>query len=308
MNVENRLKLFGIERAKILGFGRSHLRSVELARRLLADVEKKVRKSKRDFSSLQGLNCWIWQTTAHRCDELLRREHFQFRVFDEGAVEFLDQGFIKRPGVNIEGQIELVREVVLALPEKARVVLQLHYQHNQSCLSIAKHICETVDEVYQLWQHSMIFLWEATHATEQDGFQEKEDESFWTLALHYLDGTASEKFVADLNSEIHLSKSRTKEYNDLRMVDGIMIEYGTSGEWPVSALVDPIALSNSTATKEAIPALVKKVSPEPSPQPRIYFTRIDPKVPEQGKAMFHKQRVPNLSLRLRKLPNQMLLK
>ena len=264
MNVENRLKLFEIERAKILGFGRSHLRSVELSRRLLTDVEKKVSKSKRDFSSLQAFHFWIWETTAQRCDELLRREHFQFRVFDEGAVEFLDQSFVKRPGGNIEEQIEQAREVVVCLPEKARVVLQLHYQHGQSCLNIAKQIRETVDEVYQLWQHSMIFLWEATHTTEQDGFQEKEDEEFWTLALHYLDGTASEKFVADLNSEIHLSKSRTKEYNDLRLVDGVMIEYGTSGFWPESELVDSkIATKKYTSNVESLspkglPALVKK--------------------------------------------------
>ncbi|MDF1812650.1 MAG: hypothetical protein P1V20_10555 [Verrucomicrobiales bacterium] len=240
MNIENRLKLFQTEKTKILGFGRSHLRSVDLARRLEADVEKKIRKAKKEFTSKQVFLFFLWDTVKERGDELLRREHFQFRVFDEGTVEFLDQNFIKRPGNGFATRYEDVAREMTLLPEKVRAVLQLHYQSGMSCKTIAKKIGIPVEEVYQLWQHSLIYLWETLQNGENEGFQEPEDEAFWTLALKYLDGTASEKFVAQLNSEIHVSKTRTRQYNDLRMIDGIMIGFGELDIWPECELANDI--------------------------------------------------------------------
>lgn len=232
MNIENRLKLLNAEKAKVLGFGRSHLRDVELARKLAGDVEKKVRKEKRDFATLQSFQLWLWETTKTRCDELKKRDHFQFRVFDEGTVEFLDQSLKKRLSESIDEQLDAVREILVMMPEKARSFLSRHYRQGQSCEQIAGDIGISVDEVYRIWQHSMIFLWETSHQEEVHGILAPEDEAFWTQALHYLDGSASEKFVAELNSEIHINRTRTKQYNDLRIIDGIMIEMGQNEQWP----------------------------------------------------------------------------
>lgn len=232
MNIENRLKLFNAEKAKILGFGRSHLRDVDSARKLAGDVEKKVRKEKKDFAAAQSFQFWLWETVKARCDELKKRDQFQFRVFDEGTIEFLDQNLIKRPSESIGEQLDAVREMLGMMPEKARSFLFSHYRRGRSCDQIASEIGIPMDEVYRIWQHSMIFLWETSHQEEVHGILGPEDEAFWTQALHYLDGSASEKFAAELNSEIHINRTRTKQYNDLRIIDGIMIEMGQHENWP----------------------------------------------------------------------------
>lgn len=275
MNIENRLKLFRTEKTKILGFGRSHLRSVELARRLETDVEKKIRKAKRDFSSKQAFYFYLWDVVKERGDELLRREHFQFRVFDDGTVEFLDQNFIKRPGNGFSTRYEDVATEMEVLPEKVRAVLQLHYQSGLGCKAISKRIDLPVEEVYQLWQHSLIYLWEALQNGENEDFKEQDDEAFWTLALKYLDGTASEKFVAELNSEIHVSKTRTKQYNDLRMIDGIMIGFGNLDLWPKCDLVEETSVNPAKKLLPATKALrgpdeVEKTRKDEPPQFAIW--------------------------------------
>ena len=253
MKIEKRLQFLRTEKAKILGFARSHLRSVESARRLYKELDRKLRKARMEFSSTDSLHLWLWEFIAERCDELLRREHFQFRVFDEGGIEILDENFIKRPGGFIEEQVKVVQNALTGFPEKAIEVLQLHYQYGLSCKAIAKRIGVPLDEVYQLWQHSMIYLWEGAQNEGHPGFQEKEDEDFWTHALRYLDGSASEKFVAELNSEIHVTPSRIKEYNDLRVIDGVMIEYGLSGEWPNTANLENLPELPEDEEKTKVP-------------------------------------------------------
>ena len=231
MNIENRLKLLRSERTKILGFGRSHLRSVLLARKLDAYIDKAVRKTRDEYGTPQLFRSWLWEKVRSRCDDLQRRENFQFRVFDEGALEFLDQDLIKRLGQDVEDQLEVTEKNLKQLPNRARAVLQFFYQNGDSMATIGKRIGVSAEEAYALWQHSLIFLWEEMESGFE-GFRERDDEQFWTLALRYLDGTASEKFVAELNREIHVSKSRTKEYNDLRLIDGVLMAFGQTERWP----------------------------------------------------------------------------
>ncbi len=252
MNIENRLKLFKNEKPKILGYGRSHLRSVNLARRLESDVEKKIRKANQTFTSKQDFLFYLWDTIKSRGDELLRQEHFQFRVFDEGTVEFLDHHFIQLSGNGIHNKIEEIRDEISALPERVRAILQLHYQDGLSCKTIARKVGIPIEEVYQLWQHSLIYLWESLRDGDGGGFKEPDDEAFWTLALKYLDGTASEKFVSELNSEMHINKTRTKEFNDLRMIDGLIIGFGNLNLWPPCDFIKPspfIAQLSSSKSK-----------------------------------------------------------
>ena len=243
MNVENRIKLLNAEKAKILGFGRSHLRGVGLSRKLFADVEKRCRRVRKDFASRQTFLFWLWDCVKERCYELQKRGHYGFRVFDEGALEFLDQLLIKRECDSPDVLVERIRQTLPMLPEKARAVLMLLYRDDLPCRQIAASIGESEQEVYHLLQHSLILLSEAAGTGSEGGFEEQEDESFWTLALRYVDGTASEKFVADLNSEIHVNRSRTREYNDLRLVDGAMIEFGSVGEWPICSLLNEAEVS-----------------------------------------------------------------
>ncbi len=252
MNIETRLQLLRTEKAKILGYARSHLRNVAAARRLYDEIEKKMRKQKFDLGSAKTLQIWLWNHIAERCDELLRRENFQFRMFDEGAIAFLDRDFIKREGNLIDNQVRYVRESVAEFPGKAQDVLRLHYERGMPCQDIAREISVPVEEVYQLWQHSMIFLWEAAENGSHPGFHGPEDESFWTFALRYLDGTASEKFVAELNSEIHVNKSRTREYNNLRIVDGVMIECGRAGFFANGEEEAPIEAEVSSPPRRSI--------------------------------------------------------
>lgn len=258
MNIENRLKLLNAEKAKILGFGRSHLRDVDSARKLAGEVEKKVRKEKKDFATLQSFQFWLWETAKARCNELRKRDQFQFRVFDEGTLEFLDQNLIKRPSESINEQLDAVRGMIERMPVKAKSFLFRHYRRGQSCDQIAIEIGISVEEVYRIWQHSMIFLWETSHQEEVHGILGPEDEAFWTQALHYLDGSASEKFVAELNSEIHINRTRTKQYNDLRIIDGIMIELGQDDKWP------EIDGENTTSPARAAEVSASKQNKNPS--------------------------------------------
>ena len=235
MDIEKRLKYFHCEREKILGFSRSHLRSVRSTRTFYREIQKKVHRCKLEFSNEAAFQSWLWETVRMRCDEILRGKNLQFRVLDSGTIDQLDRALIERSGISVEERITQVQSALHNLPESASRALHSIYRDGENCESISKKLGLPLDEAYQLWQHAVILLWEAARSVEIDQVLKNEDEAFWAMSLRYLDGSASEKFVAGLNREIHVNSARMTEFNDLRIIDGAMIEFGLLDSWPGDA-------------------------------------------------------------------------
>ncbi len=233
MNTYKRQQLLDSERAKILGFARSHLRRPELALELISEVEKEVQKTKRSFDTDRAFTTWAWSVVREHCDDDQRKQSFQFRSFDDGTIETLDQRLRKCPGLDLKEVLATAKELIDQLPATAVEVLRMQYIEGWGCEKISQLLNLSVEEVYETWRHSLMFLRDMTPVGDfASESTDLEDEEFWTHALRYIDGAASERYVADLNSQIHESRSRTREFNDLRQLDGLLIEYGHSGEWP----------------------------------------------------------------------------
>lgn len=124
------------------------LRDTHGAEDIFQNVTLKAMNGGQTFESEAALLSWAFIASRHQAIDWLRRRQRETVGLAPEILELLEQDWQAAIPPS-DSRVDALRECVEALPDAARLLLQLRYHEGHSCEGVAERIHSGLDAVYQ---------------------------------------------------------------------------------------------------------------------------------------------------------------